>query len=187
MKANRSRCDQSLEARGFQGMAQRAFNTIVQKYLDNGTLVLGDKECKKLIDGNLGYAEYKLNNPNTIKEEFREKYGRHEFFVAHSRVSSGHFMESDFVIEGQGKYAIQVNDRREIGKGSMERWRDTESKILEHLITIFDSQYTDNEGWIKLYTDREPCLSCDHHIIEFTRLFPRIELTIYYEYPYNIV
>ncbi|MCM3653956.1 deaminase domain-containing protein [Metabacillus litoralis] len=128
---------------------------------------------------------------SSFKEVFRAQLGKSGCFIAHSKVSNNQkndpfdFMRDDFLSEGTGTYKLQVNSHREIGKGSMERQRDTESKIIEKLISIFDPDFPDNRGKVELYTYREPCLSCENHFIEFARLFPRIILTIYYEVPYN--
>lgn len=193
MQTRRNRCDLDHRAMVFQGIAQNAFNDILSKHINSGKIKVGDKLAKKLVSGNLGYAEYSLVNPNTIKEEYRSKYGKTGSFIAHSQVSNKienndfDFMKHDFVPEGTGKFKLRVNTQREIGLGSMERQRDSESKIIEKLIEIFDSNFTDNKGTVELYTYREPCLSCDNHFIEFSRLFPQIILTIYYEIPYNEV
>ena len=38
----------------------------------------------------------------------------------------------------------------------------------------------DARGKIKLYTDRKPCVSCEHAISEFCKIYPEIELTVIY-------
>jgi hypothetical protein len=126
-----------------------------------------------------------LNLKWKIQEVYREMYSEQKSIIAHSSISSGHPLSADFTREGDKKYSLVVNNRREIGKGSQERHKDSEAKIIHYLMEILDSDFGDNEGCIELYTYREPCHSCENYILEFVRMFPNITLTIYYEIPYN--
>ena len=65
------------------------------------------------------------------------------------------------------------------GKNAWLRNTDTEHKMLEHIARDLQNNM-DAKGKIKLYTDRKPCVSCEHAISEFCQMYPEIELTVIY-------
>jgi hypothetical protein len=55
------------------------------------------------------------------------------------------------------------------------------SAIAETLEKIFNSL---KEGKLYLYTEREPCESCQGIIEQFKNKFPKIEIIVFWDYPY---
>ncbi|WP_193923939.1 deaminase domain-containing protein [Desmonostoc muscorum] len=57
---------------------------------------------------------------------------------------------------------------------------DSEYKILEAIA----EKYTNNrevKGKIELFTEREPCDSCEYVIKQFRQTLPNIQLNVHYE------
>ncbi|UYY94324.1 hypothetical protein OIU11_01965 [Bacillus cereus] len=85
--------------------------------------------------------------------------------------------------EDFGYNHLNVDDYRSIGIGH-ERHNDVEAKILEY-ITDFVEKKSISEFTVHLFTQLEPCLSCDYVIIKFTERFPKSNMYLYYEEAYN--
>jgi hypothetical protein len=59
---------------------------------------------------------------------------------------------------------------------------DAEYKILEELAYRYqNTPYI--TGYINLFTEREPCSSCQYVIEQFRQMFPNIQLNIYSNSP----
>lgn len=78
---------------------------------------------------------------------------------------------------------INVNEYRSIGLGH-ERHNDSEAKILEY-INLFVKEKEIEEFTVHLFSQLEPCLSCDYIIIKFLERFPKSNMYLYYQYAYN--
>ncbi|MFG2446168.1 toxin glutamine deamidase domain-containing protein [Nocardia fluminea] len=71
------------------------------------------------------------------------------------------------------------------------RRNDAENNMLEHLYSQLSEQYpldTNNQnrvsGRVRLFSEQEPCQSCNPTIREFQRMYPNIEIEVYYVLPY---
>lgn len=78
---------------------------------------------------------------------------------------------------------INVDEFRSIGLGH-SRHNDSEAKILEH-IHDFVKEKKIEEFSVHLFSQLEPCLSCDYVIINFLEEFPKSKMYLYYEKEYN--
>ncbi|MCC2458308.1 deaminase domain-containing protein [Bacillus cereus] len=149
--------------------------------------VISKSEFKRiLLQHNMAYAEYDVDivsNPDIYEESGR--------FISHSKVSTRHKPENPLIeygflalkTEGRVLKHIDVGKAKNIEcNGSHPRQGDSEAKILEKLAEIF---VQNSVGIVHLYTQYEPCLSCDYEIIQFLGMFPQIELIINYDLDYN--
>ncbi|MFD6391575.1 toxin glutamine deamidase domain-containing protein [Nocardia sp. NPDC060259] len=71
------------------------------------------------------------------------------------------------------------------------RRNDAENNMLEHLYSQIREQYPLDEnnqnhtpGRVRLFSEQEPCQSCNPTIREFQRMYPNIEIEVYYALPY---
>ncbi|WML56658.1 deaminase domain-containing protein [Neobacillus sp. PS2-9] len=149
--------------------------------------ITDQKQIKKItMQHNLAYLEYKIYK---IKGSNKWESGH---FIAHSKVSTRHkflhpLNEYGFVELKPGGRAfkhINVSKTKEIESCSYSHPRlgDSEAKLLERLAEILEPF---SVGEVTLYTEFEPCLSCDYEIFQFLENFPGIELIICYELDYN--
>ena len=145
------------------------------------------KEKKNALTGkykdkssNFGYCEVNVNGLE-----------RHDYY-SHSKIHSFEDIAttdfSDNFKDISRKYSsdealfkpYKVNPYNVIdGDGAWLRNVDTEHKLLEHIARDLQNNM-DAKGKIKLYTDRKPCVSCEHAISEFCKMYPEIELTVIY-------
>lgn len=77
---------------------------------------------------------------------------------------------------------IRTNRNRDINDGPL-RENDTEYKLLEKVSKCIRDK--DEHSLIRMYTDLEPCLSCDYVIIQFTKRYPNITIEVYYKDEYK--
>ena len=62
---------------------------------------------------------------------------------------------------------------------------DAEYKLLSAIADTLENCYNrDIQGQLYLYTERQPCESCQGVIEQFRQKFPNIEMTIDWIYPY---
>ena len=76
--------------------------------------------------------------------------------------------------------AIRVNGNNIVdGEGAWLRDIDAEYKILSDIQKELGDNYTAS-GHIKLYTELEPCISCQRMIEQFKQMYPNIDIEIIY-------
>jgi hypothetical protein len=71
------------------------------------------------------------------------------------------------------------------------RRNDAENNLLEHLHSQLSDRYPLDEnnqnqvsGRVRLFSEQEPCQSCNPTIRAFQRMYPNIEIEVYYILPY---
>jgi hypothetical protein len=131
---------------------------------------------RKLSDflyGNLAYAEAEIEG-----QTFR--------YLAHTRITQpvkGWLP----VITVTNFESLSVNMHREMNcNGAKDRKTDTEARIFEalHLSLIKKNLGAGSSGVVKLYTRREPCMSCEHILVQFAKHYTHIRIEVYCEEPY---
>ncbi|WP_422661899.1 deaminase domain-containing protein [Pannus brasiliensis] len=63
---------------------------------------------------------------------------------------------------------------------------DAEYKVLDEIANILDRFYdrTIVEGQLYLYTELQPCESCQSVIKQFEEKFPNVKIIVFWDYPY---
>gem|GEM_PF-2822756 len=140
--------------------------------------IIEDTDLEDLSeDGNLGVAYYQIDD-----------FTKSGMLYAHSSISiaadplgnSGAFV---VVREPQIFETFHVDKTSTKGRG-MNRRIDSEAKILEEIHHMIVTHCTDPKeitGELFLYTEKEPCISCDWVIQQFQAAHPHVKLSIYYE------
>lgn len=108
-------------------------------------------------------------------------------YVACSSINSMDYIYNDYFVTNSPDISevAHVTSNRDInliGRG-MTRERDTEVKLLKHLV-LTHPDLLKEEIDIYMYTYRQPCLSCDYYIINFLKDYTGVNLYIYYEVEY---
>ncbi|MGN2618512.1 deaminase domain-containing protein [Bacillus stercoris] len=140
-------------------------------------------EYPRFISGNDAMLEFfpKKNKKNMVDVKGFTCYANSGVNYKHAFISS----LNNYVLKPEKGAQIfkpfNTNRRREINNGTPRQY-DTEFKLLEYVATKI---HPDTIGQIMLYTYYEPCLSCDHVIIEFVRRFPNIKIDIFFEEEYT--
>jgi len=74
-----------------------------------------------------------------------------------------------------------VSPYPQIIDGTWYRDVDSETKIIEHIATKI---LPNDSRTLYLYTEREPCISCDNVFVQFSKKFPHINMFIYFDEEY---
>lgn len=63
---------------------------------------------------------------------------------------------------------------------------DAECKVLSAIAAVLleESDPAEVEAKLYLYTERKPCQSCEDVLRQFKDLFPKIEIGVFWDYPY---
>jgi len=71
------------------------------------------------------------------------------------------------------------------------RPNDAETNLLEHLFDRIRNQYPLDEsnsnpvsGRVRLFSEHQPCTSCDPTIRTFMAMYPNVQVDVYYVLPY---
>jgi The BURPS668_1122 family of deaminases len=63
---------------------------------------------------------------------------------------------------------------------------DAEYKVLSAIADALQMHYDlQVEGELYLYTERQPCESCNNVLRQFEEKFPNIKITVFWDYPYS--
>jgi The BURPS668_1122 family of deaminases len=63
---------------------------------------------------------------------------------------------------------------------------DAEYKVLSAIADALQMHYDlQVEGELYLYTERQPCESCNNVLRQFEDKFPNIKITVFWDYPYS--
>ena len=122
--------------------------------------------------GNFGYSEVDIDGLDNTQ------------FFAHSSIQTEIPSVKDSGISIKPEFSpfktVEVNGSNVInGEGAWPRDVDTEYKILSDI----QSKLGDNpsaSGKIKLYTELEPCPSCQGIIEQFKEMYPNIDIEVIY-------
>lgn len=91
------------------------------------------------------------------------------------------------------EFIFRTTPNRDVNSGKIPREHDTEYKIIENISLKIEeakkqsnSQFkVENIGEINLYTELEPCFSCDTVFVMFNKKYPQIKITVYYRKKYT--
>ncbi|KRE70779.1 deaminase domain-containing protein [Paenibacillus sp. Soil750] len=146
-----------------------------KKVISQAAFGLSPLEVKLLTEqGNIGACFYVINDDHN------------EYLLAHSQIddASDPLGNMGIFIHKQQRpvfKTMRVDSRGIIGQGH-NRDVDSESKIFEELhkrILNYPEPVTKIE--VFLYTEREPCISCEKVIDQFMHYHPNAELEVYYD------
>ncbi|MCG3795995.1 hypothetical protein CON78_26080 [Bacillus toyonensis] len=173
------------EESSIKDVATKYLKSILATAIENDVIVSENKLREILEEHNMAYAEYNVDRVSN-------SCNNSGCLIAHSKVSTRHNPINP--LTEYGFVALKPKEERvfkhiDVGKArnikcepSHPRQGDSEAKILERLAEIF---VLNSRGVVHLYTQYEPCLSCDYEIIQFLEMFPNIELVINYDLDYN--
>ncbi|MBD5550613.1 MAG: hypothetical protein HDQ96_05470 [Lachnospiraceae bacterium] len=122
--------------------------------------------------GNFGYSEAYIEGLDNTQ------------FFAHSSIQTKipSIKDSGISIKPESSpfKAVEVNGNNVInGEGAWLRDVDTEYKILSDIQSKLGDNYSAS-GKIKLYTELEPCPSCQSIIKQFKEMYPNIDVEVIY-------
>jgi hypothetical protein len=69
VNTRRHLCSKNARSREFQVKAQEAFDEILLMYIESKQLDIDSNRAKRISEGNLGYAEFKVENPRSIPRD----------------------------------------------------------------------------------------------------------------------
>lgn len=116
--------------------------------------------------GNIGFAKYNINNIDEGNDKFLlSASGREPIDTIDTSEPYAPYVDNDY----RKLKAQKIDEDMDVRDG------DTEAKILEELLNMTSP---DDEGEIRLFTERNVCISCDKIINEFAKERHKIDIEV---------
>lgn len=133
-----------------------------------------------IIDGNYGAAYVQIDGIRENYAAFSSLNFEEEFRIVEPPNNIVGLSDSR---EFEVKFVNRKNEENSVENDEFfPRYYDSEAKILEKIYEDLILNDVNNEikGVIHIYTEREPCISCEWVTKQFMNKFPNIEVYYYY-------